>query len=134
MIPSARSQKRPEFTYLITGSLGSIFYQEYQYSSDVEGIALLETGPGLPPPVCLLPPSTGLNNPSMSAFSEFDDHPNWCSIVGELELFQFLKCVVDEVFFSENKSWNGETGVAAGFKRRGGGGLFSEQVDIIQVS
>ena len=54
--------------------------------------------------------------------------------VGKLELFQFLKCVVDEVFFSENKSWNGETGVAAGFKRRGGGGLFSQQVDIIQVS
>ena len=70
----------------------------------------------------------------MLVLCEDDDHPNWGSIVGELELFQFLKCVVDEVFFSENKSWNGETGVAAGFKRRGGGGLFSQQVDIIQVS
>ena len=36
--------------------------------------------------------------------------------------------------FSEYKSLNGEAGVAAGFKRRGGGGLFSQQVDIIQVS
>ena len=70
----------------------------------------------------------------MLVLCEDDNHPNWCSIVGKLELFQFLKCVVDEVFFSENKSWNGETGVAAGFKRRGGGGLFSQQVDIIQVS
>ena len=37
-------------------------------------------------------------------------------------------------FCPGDKSWDGSAGVAAGFKRRGGGGLFSQPVNILQVT
>ena len=105
--------------------------------SEEESIALLETGPGLPSPVCL-PPSGLIVKYLGTQSSGICDHlcsgntlkmlfikwPPWCRQRGRKAIYQ---C-------PGYQSWDGVVGVAAGFKRRGGAGLFSQPVNISQVS